>query len=120
MQQLDLSNFHGTTQWYRFSPLTKAVLTDGTKYVAEQTNNFGLMQDIGIDLCLHEKISKQINSGKLIIIDIDTNGKGLEYKNGYEKIIHSYPLIGYESLKIRLFSSLLSKEIPCIYLPSEY
>ena len=36
-ETLDTTQFTGTTAWYRFIPLTLAVLTDGSKYVAEKT-----------------------------------------------------------------------------------
>lgn len=47
MTQLDLSQFKGTEAYYRYSPLfPKVVLTDGTKYLADQAGAFWLMDMI--------------------------------------------------------------------------
>ena len=119
MKDSDLSQFTGTSQYYKISPLTKAVLTDGSFYVAKETDNFGLMQDIGIDLCHHDKVKKHLQEG-LILIKIDTEGSGLIYEDGNGNKIHSYPLYGYPPLKIELFSQLYDIGKPCIFLKSEY
>lgn len=113
----NLSSFRGTTAWYRFSPLTNAVLTDGTKYVANETCNFGLMQDIAID-CMRPKIKKALNNG-LVVVEVDTEGFGLRYEDGNGNKIYGYPLIGYNSLKIQLFVGWIEENVVCIYLPSE-
>lgn len=113
-----LDQFTGTSYWYKFSPLTRAVLTDGTKYVAEQTNNFGLMQDVAID-CLRPKIKKALDNG-LIVAEIDSEGHGIRYEDGDYNKIHSYKMTGYPPIKIRLFISLMEEGVPCIFLPSEY
>lgn len=117
--ELDLAHFHGTTHWYRFSPLTKAVLTDGTKCVADTTSNMGLMQDIGIDLQHEPKLSKALDNG-LVIIEIETPGFGLKYRDSLtNKVLKEYPLYGYPPLKIELWSDWIDFGTPCIYLPSE-
>lgn len=118
---LDTSGFTGTSQWHRISPLCKVVLTDGVLYVAKETNNGGLFQDIGIDLCYHEKF-KPFRRGDeyLIVIDIDTEGEGLTYMDGNKKKIHTYKLTGYPPLKITVWASMADEVSPCIFLPSEY
>lgn len=119
MKDLNLDQFTGTTLWHRISPLTKAVLTDGTKYVADETDNVGLMQDIGIDCMMRPKIKKALEEG-VILVDIDTQGHGLIYKDGNYKKLYSYPLVGYPPLKIELFVSMMDEKTPCIMLKSEY
>ena len=42
----ELSNFYGTEAYYKIGP--NAVLTDGTKFVAEQLGAFWLFQDTAI------------------------------------------------------------------------
>lgn len=115
---LNTRDFTGTTQWYRFSPLTRAVLTDGTKYVAEKTDNYGLMQDIAID-CMRPKIKKALNEG-LIVVKIDTIIGKIIYKDGNYKELLSYDLINYSPLKIDIFVSWIEENTPCLYLPSEH
>ena len=113
-----LSQFTGTAHWYRISPLTPAVLTDGTKYVAEVTDNLGLMQDIALDM-RRPKCIKALDDG-LVIVDIDTEGFGLRIMDGNEKKLCQYPLYGYPSLKIRIFVAWMERGVPCLFLPSEY
>jgi len=44
---LDLAQFIGTTQWYRWSGLFgNCVLTDGTRYLAEEAGAYWLMDGI--------------------------------------------------------------------------
>lgn len=118
MKNLDTSDFIGTTQYYRFTPLSKGVLTDGTYYVAKETNNFGLMQDILID-CMRPEIKEALDDG-LVVVEIDTESFGLRYEDGNGNKILGYPLTGYPPLKIRLFLSWVTENKPVIYLPSEY
>jgi hypothetical protein len=44
--ELDLSHFTGSDKFYRWSPLTRSVLTDGTQYVAETAGAFWLFDAI--------------------------------------------------------------------------
>lgn len=115
---LETSDFTGTTQWYRFSPLTRAVLTDGTKFVAEETGNYGLMQDIAID-CLRPKIKKALDKG-LVVVKINTIKGKIIYEDGNDNQLLSYDLFGYNPLIIDLFISWAEDNAPCIYLKSEY
>lgn len=46
----DLQQFYGTEAWYRISPFTNVVITDGVKFFAEKCNCFWLFQDfIGLE-----------------------------------------------------------------------
>jgi len=119
MKDLDTSNFTGTTRYYRFSPITKAVLTDGTNYIATETENFGLMQDIALDLVGKQKVKHAMQNG-FVVIDIDTESFGLKYSDGNNNALGGYPLIGYPELKIRLFAGWADEGVPVIFLPSEY
>ena len=42
----DLRQFTGTTQWHRWSSLTKLVCTDGAKYLAEEAGAYWLLDAI--------------------------------------------------------------------------
>lgn len=44
--ELDLSNFHGSEYFYRWSMLTKSLLTQGTNYVAETAGAYWLFDAI--------------------------------------------------------------------------
>lgn len=44
--QLDLRQFTGTTQWYRWSNLTKLTCTDGVKYLADEAGAYWLLDAI--------------------------------------------------------------------------
>ena len=46
MLDIDLNNFTGTEAYYRWTPLSKSVLTDGTKYVAEKLQAYWLFDAI--------------------------------------------------------------------------
>ena len=43
---LDLRQFTGTTQWHRWSRLTKLVCTDGAKYLADEAGAYWLLDAI--------------------------------------------------------------------------
>lgn len=46
----DLQQFYGTEAWYRISPFTDVLITDGVKFFAEKCNCFWLFQDfIGLE-----------------------------------------------------------------------
>ena len=118
MKQLDLSGFHGSEQFARFSPLTKAVLTEGVVFVAQETDNFGLMQDIGVDCDHASKLHAALQDG-LVCVDIDSDGFGIKYTDGNGKLLKKYPLSGYPSIKVMLWIAL-NEFVPTIMLPSEY
>lgn len=42
----DLRQFTGTTQWHRWSHLTRLVCTDGAKYLAEEASAYWLLDAI--------------------------------------------------------------------------
>ena len=44
--QLDLRQFTGTTQWHRWSSLTKLVCTDGAKYLADEAGAYWLLDAV--------------------------------------------------------------------------
>lgn len=44
--QIDLRQFTGTTQWHRWSNLTKLVCTDGAKYLADEAGAYWLLNEI--------------------------------------------------------------------------
>ena len=44
--EIDLSQFYGSENLYRFNALTKSVLTDGTKYLAEVAGAYWLFDAI--------------------------------------------------------------------------
>lgn len=115
---IDTSAFHGTENWYRFSPLTRHVITEGVKYVAEKSDNFGLMQDICIDLDL-PRIWSHLEDG-IVGIEIDTEGFGLKFSDGNGKVLWEYELSGYPKLKIKLFAGLLDEKTATLLLPTEY
>ena len=50
MLDIDLSNFTGTEAYHRWTPLSRSVLTDGTKYVAEKLQAYWLFDAIASHL----------------------------------------------------------------------
>jgi hypothetical protein len=46
----NIGQYTGTTAYHRFSPLAKAVLTDGSKYVAEELHAYWLFDTISSHL----------------------------------------------------------------------
>ena len=50
MLDIDLSNFTGTEAYHRWTPLSRSVLTDETKYVAEKLQAYWLFDAIASHL----------------------------------------------------------------------
>jgi hypothetical protein len=46
MLDIDLNNFTGTEAYHRWTPLSRSVLTDGTKYVADKLQAYWLFDAI--------------------------------------------------------------------------
>lgn len=118
MDKLDLSNlslFTGTEQYYRLSPV--AVLTDGTKYLAEAAGAYWLMdavssylpQFMGREDFVVAKLNVKAARGELTLDN--GNGRILD-----RQIIHytDFPLAA-----ITLYASWAG-EFWVLMLPSEY
>jgi hypothetical protein len=58
MTAIDLSQFTGNENVYRVSPITRGVITDGVKYLADTAEAYWLVQDILI-YQLEPKIRKE-------------------------------------------------------------
>lgn len=115
---LDTSQFHGTETWYKFNPITQDVLTDGTKYVAEQTDNFGLMMDISLWL-KEPKLNKACYEG-IVAIKIDTEKEQIVFEDGNGNLLKKTKLWGYPLLKITIWAAMLDEKTKVLMLPSEY
>jgi len=86
----EVSQFTGTEAYHRWTPLSKSVLTDGAKYVAEQLQAYWLFDEIDLQI-KHGKMPKldmyfttfivslEFSIGKLSIED--GNGKVLKTKS---------------------------------------
>jgi len=90
----EVSRFTGTEAYHRWTPLSKSVLTDGAKYVAEQLQAYWLFDEIDLQI-KHGKMPKldmyfttftvslvppqRLESAKLSIED--GNGKVLKTKS---------------------------------------
>jgi len=110
-----LANFTGTGAYYRIS--RKHVLTDGTKYLAEQGACFWMMDAIASHLCeigtadWFVLVRVQVTEGRAVMIYEDGNDR--EYAR------QEVPYTGFPLDSINLYACW-DQEHWVIMLPSEY
>ncbi len=92
----DLSNFIGTTQWYKHSMIESIVYTDGVRYVAENGKAYWLVHEIMTSQLIKAVKAEQFQVWILVVQDYsgvltcdDGNGNIV-----YKKEIHytDFPL----------------------------
>ena len=70
----DLRQFTGTTQWHRWSSLTKLVCTDGAKYLAEEAGAYWLLDVIASHQNAHAlKYSPRLQELQIWILRVNVD-----------------------------------------------
>lgn len=107
----DLNQFTGTENYHRFSAISRSVLTDGAKYVAEQ-GNFWLFDAVDSHL-----ITKRQHLKDYLAV-AKFNGKELRIENGDGKLVAKQE-ISNDQIKGDIFAQFDGSR--WVYLlPSEY
>ena len=115
IDQTSLSAFTGTEHYYRFG--RKHLLTDGTKYLAEQGECFWMMDAIASHLTdigtadWFVVVKTQIRDSKALMVYEDGNGK--------EHARQEIPYTDFQLAEITLYACWDSEHW-VIMLPSEY
>jgi hypothetical protein len=123
LTESDLAQFTGTSQWYRWSILfRKCVLTDGTKYLAEQAGAYWLMDAIASH---QPKALKNANLRDFQLWTLTVkNSKGLlecrEDSDTKPIITQKIEHTDFPLEKINLYCNPLDETTRVIYLPSEH
>ncbi len=119
----DLAQFTGTSQWYRWSILFKnCVLTDGTRYLAEQAGAYWLMDAIASH---QPKALKNANlrDFQLWTLTVKDREGILECREDSDTkpiITQKIPYTDFPLEKIDLYCNPLDATNRVIYLPSEH
>lgn len=119
-----LNQFSGTSEWLRYSPLLfpNVVLTDGTKWLAENADCYWLMDAISSyqPECAKDEMLRdfqvwtlKVNPDKsaTLICERDTNDVAFTQKFDFT----TFPL-----LEIKMYCNPLDEKTQCILLTSEY
>lgn len=126
LTQRDLAQFTGTEEWYRYNPILfkNVLLTDETKYVAQEAGAYWLMDIIA---SVQPKL-KGIRTSKGIdttfqvweMTVIDSKGY-IKCTDGNEKVLYTQeiPYTDFPLKEIKLYASDDGVNI-IILLPSEY
>lgn len=120
VNELNLSQFYGTENLYRFSLISKSVITDGCKYLADHAKAYWLFDAIDSHLItkkLHKeshffvvKFTKNNNSSGELLLD---DGNGLIFA------IQKIPFTDFPLEAIQLYS-VWNGEFWTHMLTSEY
>lgn len=123
----DLSHFHGTDHYHRFSPLWGSVLTDGAKFLAEKAGAFWLFD--AIESHIRERVRRTGLDFDVSFVcstlkcDLDTGNGELTLDNGDKKII-AVQSIEYTDFPLPFFELFAKWYRPVDgwvhMLPSEY
>ena len=116
---LDLSQFYGSDTFYRWSILTKSVLTEGTKYVAEVGGAYWLFDAIDSHLTaqgLNENTEFVV--AKLLKVD-DTATLTLDDGNGTIWMTQHIPYTDFPEPKLTTYA-IWNGQGWTHLLPSEY
>jgi len=115
MNTEELSQFTGTSAYYRIS--RKHLLTDGTKYLAEQAGAFWMMDAIASHLCeigtedWFVSVTMEVKNERAIMFYDDGNGNELARQE--------IPYTDFPLEKIKIFACW-DTEHWVLMLPSEY
>ena len=115
LDTLTLAQFTGTSAYYRIS--RRHLLTDGTKYLAEEAECFWMMDAVASHLCeigtedWFVLIRVQVSEGRAVMIYED--GNGLEHAR------QAIPYTDFALSEITLYACW-DQEHWVIMLPSEY
>jgi hypothetical protein len=123
LTEADLRQFTGTSQWYRWSILFRnCVLTDGTRYLAEQAGAYWLMDAIASH---QPKALKNANLRDFQVWTLTVKDKTgvLECREDSDTkpiITQMIPYTDFTLEKIELWCNPMDETVRCILLPSEH
>ena len=130
MLDINLNNFHkemsmftGTEAYHRWSPLSKGVLTDGCKYVAEQLQAHWLFDAIASHIDFGDLPDLNMYFSTLTIFN-KTGTLSIEDGNGRELALQNFEYTEFPLTEIKIWSVSTATEQSGKFfvhmLPSEY
>ena len=111
----ELSQFVGTTQYYKFSALTKMVLTDGTKYLAEEAGCYWLFDIVASYQCEKKVKGEEFQVWNLKVNKDNSAVVTCEDGNDNEIVKQLIPYTDFPLKEMKLFF-----QNNVCFLPSEY
>ena len=120
MLDINLNDFTGTQAYYRWTPLSKSVLTDGTKYVADKLQAYWLFDalDIFIDDTQIDNKFLDMYFSTLTVKD-ETGTLSIEDGNGGVVATQTFEYTDFPLPEIKIWSSY-NGQFFVHMLPSEY
>ena len=121
----EVSQFTGTEAYHRWTPLSKSVLTDGAKYVAEQLQAYWLFDEIDLQI-KHGKMPKLDMYFTTFIVSLEFSIGKLSIEDGNGKVLKtkSIDYTDFPLPEIKIWSASTATEQSGQFfvhmLPSEY
>ena len=118
MLDIDLNNFTGTEAYHRWTPLSRSVLTDGTKYVAEKLQAYWLFNAIASHIDFGELPDLDMYFSTLTTFN-KTGTLSIEDGNGRELALQNFEYTEFPLTEIKIWSQNNGSFFVHM-LPSEY
>ena len=119
MLDIDLNNFTGTEAYYRWTPLSRSVLTDGTKYVADKLQAYWLFDAIASHIDFGESTKFLDMYFSTLTVKDKTGTLSIEDGNGGVVATQTFEYTDFPLPEIKIWSSY-NGQFFVHMLPSEY
>ena len=120
MLDLNLNDFTGTQAYYRWTSLSKSVLTDGTKYVADKLQAHWLFDALDIFIDDTQIDNKFLDMYFSTLTTFNKTGTlSIEDGNGRELALQNFEYTDFPLPEIKIWSSY-NGQFFVHMLPSEY
>ena len=123
MLDIDLNNFTGTEAYHRWTPLSRSVLTDGTKYVADKLQAYWLFDALASHIDFEEIADLDMYFSTLTTFN-KTGTLSIEDGNGRELALQNFEYTEFPLTEIKIWSVSTATEQSGKFfvhmLPSEY
>ena len=118
MLDIDLNNFTGTEAYHRWTPLSRSVLTDGTKYVADKLQAYWLFDALASHIDFEEIDDLDMYFSTLTVKD-KTGILSIEDGNGGVVTTQTFEYTDFPLPEIKIWSQNNGSFFVHM-LPSEY